>query len=90
MLELLMQQLWNTAVSTTGSTVLTCLIFMVFVAGILIFFGLEFDFALLLTAPIPYALYKTGYLDAWISGLFIIFVIGFSIYMIWEKWKNKI
>lgn len=89
MIGLLMDKIWNMLLDITGSDVLNSLLFMALFLFVFLIFGLDFDFALLLLTPLPYAFYEQGYLELWVAGVFIVIVLGFSIYMIWERWKNK-
>lgn len=89
MIELIFNNLWDSAVSMVGSPFLVAFIIMLLFCGLAMLLGLPFDFALLLTAPIPYALQKAGYLEIWVSGLIIVIVLGFSIYLIWIRFQNK-
>lgn len=89
MIQLFFDSLIGGMVEWTGSALLTALLIMALFLGLAMLLGLPFDFALLLTSPIPYALQGAGYLDVWISGLIIVVVIGFSIYLIWTRFQDK-
>jgi hypothetical protein len=89
MIELIFDSIFSQMAEWTGSYALVCLGFMAFIVGILVVFGLDFDFSLLMSTPLPYAFYKSGYIEAWVSGVMIVFVVGISIYMIWIKFQNK-
>lgn len=89
MIELLFEQLFGNMFTTIGSAVLGCLLIMFLVFLGLLYLNLEFDYALVLLSPIPYAFYKSGYLEVWIASLFIIIPLGIGIYSIWLKFSNK-
>jgi hypothetical protein len=89
MIGLLLDSIFNGLISFTGSPVIVVLAFMTLFIGLALMFGLPFDFALLMTAPMPYAFQKLGYLEVWVSGALIVIVFGFSIYFIWNRFQNK-
>ena len=75
--------------NTLGSASLGVLLIMVVIFLAMLYCGLEFDYALVMLSPIPYAFYKAKYLDIWIASIFIIIVLGIGIYSIWMKFSNK-
>lgn len=89
MIELFFQNIFDQIFQWTGSYMLICLGFMALVVGALVYFGLDFDYALLMTSPLPYAFALLDYIPMWMSGIMIVIVIGISIYMIWIKFQNK-
>lgn len=89
MIELLFNQIWDSMVNAVGSPALVCLIFMVLIFLATLYCGLEFDYGLVIISPIPYAFYRSGYLDIWVTALFIILPLGVGIWSIWLKMSNK-
>lgn len=89
MIELLMNTFIDGLADWLGSYVVVALLFMVFFVVLAMFLGLPFDFALLLTLPVPYAFQQLGYLEVWVSGLLIVVVLGFSIYFIWNRFQYR-
>jgi hypothetical protein len=90
MIDQFFNRIFESGIHTLGSASLFCLFVMViFFIGFL-FLGFEFDICLVIISSIPYAFYKGGYIDLWISAIFIVIPLGFGIYQIWNKFNNKI
>jgi hypothetical protein len=89
MIEQLFEQLFGNMFSVVGSASLGVLLIMVVLFLGMLYCGLEFDFALVILSPIPYAFNKAGYLDVWVTALFIIIPLGVGIWSIWVKFTNK-
>lgn len=89
MIELLMEQFWDNVLSSAGTPIIAVLVIMVVLFFAMLYCGLEFDYALVILSPIPYAFYQAGYLEVWISALFIIIPLGVGIWSIWVRFKNK-
>jgi hypothetical protein len=88
MIESLFEALFNPTFASVGAGIGVLLIMFVLFLGML-YCGLEFDYALVILSPIPYAFNVAGYLDTWITATFIIIPLGIGIYSIWVKFNNK-
>lgn len=88
-LDVLFGQLFGSMFNTTGSQAIGVLLLMLLLFLGLLYCGLEFDLSLIILSPIPYAFYKGGYSDIWISAMFIIIPLGVGIWSIWVKFSNK-
>lgn len=89
MIESLFEALFLPLFNTLGSATLGVVLIMFLLFLGMLFCGLEFDYALVILSPIPYAFYQAKYLDTWITALFIIIPLGIGIYSIWLKFNNK-
>lgn len=89
MIETLFNQAFDNLVQTIGSPVLACILIMAVFFFALLYCGLEFDFALIMIAPIPLAFNTGGYLEVWIAALFIILPLGVGIWSVWVKFSQR-
>ena len=89
MIENLFGQWFSSGIESIGSPELFALIIMFAFFFIFVFLGLEVDYALIMISPIPYAFYQSGYIQLWISALFMIIPLGTGIYMAWIKFTNR-
>lgn len=89
MIEALFKALFEPMFDTVGSASLGVLLIMFVLFLGMLFCGLEFDYALVCLAPVPYAFYQAKYLDVWIASTFIIIPLGIGIYSIWVKFNNR-
>jgi len=89
LIEELFDSLFNNMFNVIGSPSLGVLLIMLVIFLGLLYCNLEFDFALVVISPIPYAFYQGGMLDVWVSALFIIIPLGVGIWSIWVKFSNK-
>lgn len=89
MIEALFDRLIGNMISSVGSPALAVLILMGLFFLVLLYCNLEFDYALVILAPIPYAFYKAGYLDVWVASIFIIIPLGIGIFNIWNRLSQR-
>jgi hypothetical protein len=89
LIEALFTQLLDGMIETIGSPELSAIIIMGLLFLLFVFCGLEVDYSLVMISPIPYAFYQGGYIEIWISALFMVIPLGFGIYMIWVKMSNR-
>jgi len=90
MIEELFKALFDPLFNTLGSASLGVLLIMFVLFLGMLYCGLEFDFALIMLSPIPYAFYQASYLNIWVACSIIIIPLGIGIYSVWEKFNNKI
>ena len=89
MIDTLFDLLFGNMFKVVGSNSVGVLIIMLLLFLGMLYCNLEFDYALVLISPIPYAFWKSGYLDIWICATFIIIPLGIGIWSIWLKFTNK-
>jgi len=78
----------NSLSQTFGSMVIVglAIIFLFFI--VLVIAGVDFRFSLIIIAPLLLAMASSGWFPAYIGGLVWVVVIGFGLFIAWNRFRE--
>lgn len=82
------QALEDSLFGVTGSGVLVAILVYIVVALALMFAGLDFRFAFMISSPVLIGFASMGWFPLWVSGLSYVIVVGFGIYIVWNTIRD--